>query len=380
MQVKRQGFTLIELLVVIAIIAILAAILLPALARAREAARRASCQNNLKQWGITYKMYAGESRGVFPPSTTIHPGFNDDYLQPDMRAMYPDYLNDPQLILCPSDPGAESSAWGPPLDLETGMDRIPAAISRGDANTNCLMAHLAFARSYVYFIFAVDNATAASQAWYNNEQAVESVRTNTDPNQWRMDLGPNCPVADFEFTDDGQTFNGYYEVPYGVRLEWAQQEGYYTGSGDVVLPRTSFAPTMEYGPYAGQSFNVNAKDVGPNGDVILAREVQYRLKEGVERFFITDINNPAGAAKAQSTMPVMMDAWGTQKAIDDVGGNVYGSAIESFNHVPGGGNVLYMDGHVEFVRYDSKFPVKIGEVGAGNVFYPQATSEGAVGG
>lgn len=63
---KRQGFTLIELLVVIAIIAILVALLLPAVQQAREAARRSSCKNNLKQLGIAMHNYH-DTYTVFPP-------------------------------------------------------------------------------------------------------------------------------------------------------------------------------------------------------------------------------------------------------------------------------------------------------------------------
>ena len=74
----------------------------------------------------------------------------------------------------------------------------------------------------------------------------------------------------------------------------------------------------------------------------------FRLKEGIERFFITDINNPGGSAESQSSLPVMWDmAFFTEG----------GAGLANFNHVPGGANVLWMDGHTTFEKFPGIFPV-----------------------
>jgi len=212
-------------------------IMLPALARAREAARRASCANNMKQVGLVFKMFASEHGGEFPelssePGRLMFANEGSDAEYP----VFPEYLTDLSILFCPSDVGDVHL-----LEDSTDPDRLIDD------------------QSYFYLGYVVMNDVEV-QAF------AEAYR---------------------ERISRGLKFDQDLDVP----------EGTGTGGGNRIL----------------------------------------RLIEGVERSGVTDTTNAAASAMVQSSMPILIE--------------------RPENHIPGGGNVLFMDGHVEFVKYPGQWPM-----------------------
>jgi prepilin-type N-terminal cleavage/methylation domain-containing protein len=157
MKLPRRGFTLIELLVVIAIIAILAAILFPVFARAREQARKASCTSNVKQLGLAWMMYVQDYDETFPPNNSTNvtannpnpewvPGAAGRYpckpcrpknkvtgLLYDPRPFGMPYIKSLDVFKCPSDYGIDHNQF--PAEPTTSLS-VYEEFSRGGQGTS----------------------------------------------------------------------------------------------------------------------------------------------------------------------------------------------------------------------------------------------------
>ncbi len=198
--------------------------------RLREAASKASAENNFKQWGIVFNIYASESKSErFPPAVEI-----DGLWVPDLRVLYPVYLNEASICICPN------------MDSENLQEALRAALEREPPDWDT--AHRIAGRGLIYTGFAMTT---------------------------------NQEISDF-----------------GEQIQTVRS--------------------------------------APDEDLQVGKNTIYRLRSGVERFYLTAVGNPAATAIARSKIPILFE-------------NIFD---RDHVHYPEGGYVLFMDGHIEFLTPD----------------------------
>lgn len=193
----RRGFTLIELLIVITIIAILAALLFPVFARARESARQSSCQSNLKQIGVSIELYKDDSDGNYPGSFTSVGGESYNwptFIQP--------YIKNQQVFVCPS--GAQGDGVPDPTFVKTTKEYCdittkeaasannPAQGGDGSSAAVSLVDKLSYARNLMDDTDTT-SATSNSPAGWFYVGTANKYKTNSQTGKMHGFVHPTLP-------------------------------------------------------------------------------------------------------------------------------------------------------------------------------------------
>jgi prepilin-type N-terminal cleavage/methylation domain-containing protein/prepilin-type processing-associated H-X9-DG protein len=192
-RLHRKGFTLIELLVVIAIIAILAAILFPVFARARENARRAACQSNLKQIGLAYMQYIQD----YDEKTMIASasgGSNSPAVAWTVALM--PYTKSRQIYVCPSATGSVSVAYT--YNLEVARDATTGSNPRHIASIPMAAQSPMFVEAFgTTYVPPSDNVQQAIYNFWNGNGSVSGVNRRLN-NPANLSLGWAGGTAEFD--------------------------------------------------------------------------------------------------------------------------------------------------------------------------------------
>jgi prepilin-type processing-associated H-X9-DG protein len=287
-------------------------------------------------------MYAGEARGQYAPMSMWYGEVTDcdtvDALgQPtfekiigqfentidtifNIPVMFPEYLDDFEILVCPSDGGTSIDDWQNPITQQkeacscvqgdgTGVDGS-RGFKLGDA-------------SYVYVGWLLDKAddTPAHAVLYSTTVSGQVIGSGRD-------LMENAQAM-LSAQIAGWVPLSHFPVPVGgpQPTEWAELSRNTIDGGDFgLVVAMAGSPGCPSGCGNGS----------PDSTSI------FNLKEGLGRFLITDINNPGASSKADSDIWIMND-W-------------ISARVQNYNHVPGGANVLYLDGHVEYTVFPSKTP------------------------
>jgi len=224
-QRRQRGFTLIELLVVIAIIAILAAILFPVFAKAREKARQISCLSNMKQLGLGFTQYNQDYDEKFTGSYFYGQGWAEE--------IYP-YVKSTAVYICPDDPrapGANETAYYPNklsyaanahlLDINKASDPLatPATLSQLVAPSTTVLLY------------------EGQSAWAGYGGPGSTIGTEQSPTNWTR-LYPTAAFPDLDNQSKvGDGSGDYYSVPVQVDRHQVDNAG---GDGSIHSGRLNF--------------------------------------------------------------------------------------------------------------------------------------------